>query len=182
MSIDRQWLDLGLDALPAANADRVRLFRLVLASAARMRSTLDRELSVSGITTQQAALLQCIQAQPEPPAMGTVAAALSMTHQNVKQIALVLQRKGFLDIVVDAADRRVRRLALTPHHHQFWQQRNPQDFAVVEAMSAGLDEAEVRALVDLLGRLLAQPLAPAPDPPANHALGRMRSGKAAPTP
>jgi DNA-binding MarR family transcriptional regulator len=153
MSTNRQWLDLGLDALPAARADRVRLFRLVLATAGRMRTALDRELAASGITTQQAALLQCVQAQPEAPTMGTVAQAMSMTHQNVKQIALVLQRKGFLDIVVDEADRRARRLVLTAHHHRFWARRNPHDFSVVEGLSAGLDDAEVKALVELLAHL-----------------------------
>ena len=153
MHPNRQWLDLGLDALPAPSADRVRLFRLLLATAARMRAALDRELASSGITTQQAALLHCVQAQPEAPTMGAVAMAMSMTHQNVKQIALVLQRKGFLDIAVDAADRRARRLVLTAHHHRFWSQRNPQDFSAVEGLTTELADAEVHTLVGLLTRL-----------------------------
>lgn len=155
MKPNRQWLDLGLDALPAARADRVRLFRLLLLTAARMRAALDRELASSGITTQQAALLQCVQAQPEAPTMGAVALAMSMTHQNVKQIALALQRKGFLDIAVDPSDRRARRLVLTAHHHRVWARRNPQDFRTVEALSADLGDAEVRTLVRLLTRLRA---------------------------
>lgn len=155
MKPNRQWLDLGLDALPAPRADRVRLFRLVLATAAHLRGALDRELAATGITTQQAALLQCVQAHPEAPTIGEVAQAMSMTHQNVKQIALALQRKGFVDIVVDEADRRARRLVLTAHHHRFWARRNPQDFLAVEGLSAALRDAEVRTLVDLLARLMA---------------------------
>ena len=154
MSTNRQWLDLGLEALPPDRAQRVRLFRQLLGTAAGLRAELDRELAASGITTQQGALLQCVQAQPEPPTMGTVAQAMGMTHQNVKQIALVLQRKGFLDIVVDEADRRARRLVLTEHHHRFWARRNPQDFAVVEAMSQALTDAEVRTLLRLLGKVM----------------------------
>lgn len=153
MSTNRQWLDLGLDALPTPRANRVRLFRLLLATAARMRAALDRELAASGITTQQAALLQCVQAQPRAPSMGVVAQVMSMTHQNVKQIALALQRKGFLDIVTDDADRRTRRLVLTAHHHRFWDQRNPQDFDSVEGLTAALDDAQVQHLVGLLVRL-----------------------------
>jgi DNA-binding MarR family transcriptional regulator len=153
MTTNRQWLDLGLDVLPSPRADRVRLFRLVLATSARMRAALDRELASSGITTQQGALLQCVQAQPEAPTIGAVALAMSMTHQNVKQIVLALQRKGFLDIVVDEADRRARRLVLTKHHHRFWAQRNPQDFSAVEGLTADLGDAEVQILVGLLTRL-----------------------------
>ena len=62
MEPNRQWLELGLDALPTAQAERVRLFRLLLATAARMRAAMDRGLAADGITTQQAALLQCVQA------------------------------------------------------------------------------------------------------------------------
>jgi DNA-binding MarR family transcriptional regulator len=153
MTTNRQWLDLGLDALPTPRADRVRLFRLMVATATRMRAALDRELASSGITTQQAALLQCVQAQPEAPTIGAVALAMSMTHQNVKQIVVALQRKGFLDIVVDEADRRARRLVLTKHHHRFWARRNPQDFSAVEGLTADLGDAEVQTLVGLLARL-----------------------------
>jgi DNA-binding MarR family transcriptional regulator len=154
MSINRQWLDQGLgDGLERRRADRVRLFRAVLGTAALLRGQVDRALAPSGITTQQAALLQCVEAQPAPPTMGQVAQAMSMTHQNVKQIALVLQRKGFLQIETDQADRRARRLVLTEHHHRFWRERNPADFDLVEQLTAALDDAEVRTLVALLARL-----------------------------
>lgn len=158
MSINRQWLDHGLgDGLDRARADRVRLFRAVLASASHLRARLDRALASSGITTQQAALLQCVEAQPEPPTMGQVAQALAMTHQNVKQIALVLQRKGFVRIETDLTDRRARRLVLTEHHHRFWLERNPGDFDLVEQLTAALDDAEVRTVVALLARLRETP-------------------------
>jgi DNA-binding MarR family transcriptional regulator len=80
---------------------------------------------------------------------------MRMTHQNVKQIALALQRKGFLEIETDAGDRRVRRLRLTEHHHRFWRQRNPTDFASVEAWTAGLSDAQAAQAVRLLARLRA---------------------------
>lgn len=153
MSDLRQWLDLGLDGLPAAQADRVRLFRHLLATATQLRQRLDRALAASGVTTQQAAMLQFIEAQPAPPTLGSVAGALGMTHQNAKQIVLVLERKGFLRIEVDAADRRVRRLVLQPQHHRFWAERNPQDFSGVEAWTAGLSDPEVRSLLQLLQQL-----------------------------
>jgi len=153
MSDLRQWLDLGLEGLPPSQAGRVRLFRHLLATATQLRLRLDRALAASGVTTQQAAMLQFIEAQPEPPTLGSVAAGLGMTHQNAKQIVRVLERKGFLRIEVDAADRRVRRLVLQPRHQAFWAERNPQDFSGVEAWTAGLADAEVQLLLDLLRKL-----------------------------
>ncbi len=155
MSDRRQWLDLGLEALPPEQAARVRLFRSLSAGASLLRARLDREMAATGITTQQAALLQFIEAQAEPPIIGTVAAGLSMTHQNVKQLALVLERKGFLTIQVDALDRRARRLVTTARHRRFWARRNPADFSQLQAWTSGLNDAEVAQAVRLLQKLMA---------------------------
>ncbi len=151
-----RWLDLGLDALPPQTAQRVRLLRLMLATATVLRGRLDRALAPAGITSQQAAMLQLIEAQPEAPTISFVAHAMGMTHQNVKQIALALERKGFIEIATDPADRRARRLRLTEHHHTFWQERNAGDFASVEAWTAGLSDAETEEMVRLLVQLKAR--------------------------
>jgi DNA-binding MarR family transcriptional regulator len=155
MSDERQWLELGLDTLPPAQAARVRLFRVMSAAAAQMRARMERQMATSGITVQQAGLLQFIQAQTVPPTIGTVAAGLSMTHQNVKQIALVLERKGFLTITVDEHDRRARRLTTTARHRRFWARRNPGDFDLVQTWTAGLSDDEVAQAVLLLHKLVA---------------------------
>jgi DNA-binding MarR family transcriptional regulator len=153
MSNDDLWLDLGLDGLPKHRAQRVRLLRMLLATAAVLRGRLDRALAPTGITSQQAAMLQLIEAQAEAPTISFVAQALGMTQQNVKQIALSLQKKGFVEIAIDAADRRARRLRLTEHHHRFWKKRNPSDFSSVEEWTAGLSDNEVAVTVRLLMKL-----------------------------
>lgn len=155
MSTDEDWLNLGLDQLATDQAQRVRLLRAVLSTAAVLRGRLDRALAPAGVTSQQAAMLQLIEAQAAAPTISFVAQSMDMTHQNVKQIALALHKKGFLNITPDTADRRVRRLQLTAHHHQFWQQRNPADFSSVEDWTAGLADAEVRQVLGLLGKLKA---------------------------
>lgn len=149
----RQWLEHGLGELPPSQAARIRLFRVTVAAGAMLRSRLDREMAGTGVTTQQAALLQFIEAQPEPPTMGIVAAGLSMTHQNVKQIAVALVRKGFLSIVVDEQDRRARRLVLTARHRRHWAQRNAADFEHIQSWTAGLDDREVDQAVGLMRKL-----------------------------
>jgi DNA-binding MarR family transcriptional regulator len=150
------WLDLGLHGLPADQAQRVRLLRGVLATASVLRGRLDRALAPAGITSQQAAMLQLIEAQAQAPTISFVAQAMGMTHQNVKQIALALQTKGFLEIATDEADRRARRLRLTEYHHRFWTRRNPSDFASVEDWTAGLSDQEVAVVVRLLAKLRAR--------------------------
>lgn len=155
MSRRRQTLQLGLPEPASPESQRVLLFRLLLASAHELRTRMDRRLSANGLTTQQAMLLQTLQGQPEPPTLTQFAAQLSMSHQNLKQIASALQRKGLVEIVVDSADARVRRLRLTEQHHRLWQQRNPDDHADVAAWTAALGDSEVARLVKSLDRLHA---------------------------
>lgn len=168
MSSDRQWLEASLQGVPAAQAQCVRAFRLLMVQGALLRGLLDRELAPSGVTAQQGAMLSWIDAQPEPPTISAVATGMAMTHQNVKQIASALERKGFLEIVVDAADRRARRLVPAARHRRFWKRRNADDFAAVQAWLSVWTEEEVSAVVGLLQRLHrhlnvhAQTPAPAP--------------------
>ena len=153
MSRRRQILQLGLPEPEAPDAQRVLLFRLLLATAHELRTRMDRRLAGSGLTTQQAMLLQMLQGQAEPPTLTQFAARLSMSHQNLKQIASALQRKGLVEIVVDDADARVRRLRLTAEHHRLWQQRDPDDHADVARWTAALGDGEVSRVVKALDRL-----------------------------
>jgi DNA-binding MarR family transcriptional regulator len=147
------WLDLALDGVNTPEADRVRAFRMLMNEGTRLRGLLDRTLAPSGLTSQQGAMLSWIQAQPRPPTISAVAAGLGMTHQNVKQIAAALARKGFVTIEVGEHDRRARHLVRTDHHHRFWQARNPDDFSAVQGWTAAWSDAEVQQLLHLLARL-----------------------------
>jgi DNA-binding MarR family transcriptional regulator len=153
MSSRFETLRLGLSALPEPDAQRVLLFRLLLANALELRTRMDRLLADSGLTTQQAMLLHFLTAEPTPPTLTQFAHQLAMSHQNLKQIATALERKGLLEIVVDDHDRRVRRLRLTGAHEALWQQRDPDDFAQVAAWTDVLSDVEVRTTVAALDTL-----------------------------
>jgi len=73
----------------------------------------DEALSPLGLTSGQFSLLTSLN-QPEPPAMGSIAALLVMDRTTLTANLKPLQQRGFVEIVVDEADRRVRRLILTP--------------------------------------------------------------------
>jgi len=133
----------------------VQAFRLVITLAQELRTLMDQRLLPSGLTTQQAALLTVIEMMGRPPAMTEAARALGMSHQNVKQLAVALERKGFLEIVPDERDARSKRMKTTKQHRKFWAKRNPQDHASVVQWLAGLDEAETATLVRLLIKAIA---------------------------
>jgi DNA-binding MarR family transcriptional regulator len=133
--------------------DAVQAFRLVLALAQELRTLMDQRLAPSGLTTQQAALLTVIEMLGRP-AMTEAARALAMTHQNVKQLATALERKGFLKMVPDDRDARSKRMVTTAKHAAFWTQRNPQDHGFVAQWLSQLDAAETATLVRLLAKAM----------------------------
>jgi DNA-binding MarR family transcriptional regulator len=130
----------------------VRCFRLILYAGQRLRYLADRRLRDQGLTSQQGFLLTVVRMQGRPT-LGDAAAAMSTTHQNVKQIALALERKGMLRFVEDAADARIRRLAPTEAGERGWEDRNAGDFAAIARWFAGLSPDEQERLAGLLARL-----------------------------
>lgn len=138
---------LGGDA-----ATRIRTFRLIILVAQELRTLMDQLLRTDGLTTQQAALTTVVDAIGAP-SLSQAAAALGTTHQNVKQIARVLERKGFLRITSDEHDARVRRLTTTTKSRLTWQRRSATDQQLVLDWFSTLDPHEAHTLFRLLLRL-----------------------------
>src|SRR5688572_12971287 len=97
--------DLTPEELKAAGpaADAVRCFRLISLVAQRLRYRLDQRLREDGLTTQQGFLLTIVRSRGQPT-LGEAANAMSTTHQNAKQVAAALERKGMVTIVPDEND------------------------------------------------------------------------------
>lgn len=138
-------------ALDPGGSEAVAAFRLLFTVSARLRARMDRLLAP--ITTQQAAVLTVIGAGA--PSVSEVAGALSTTHQNVKQVARALERKGFVRIEGDPRDGRVRRLVATEKSARHWAQRDPGDHAQTAAWFDALAPGELTALVATLRKLEA---------------------------
>lgn len=65
-----------------------------------------------GLTNGQFSLLMSLN-RPDPPALGSVAALLSMDRTTLTAALKPLERRGLVKITVDEKDQRGRRLALT---------------------------------------------------------------------
>lgn len=72
----------------------------------------DEALSPIGLTSGQFSLLTSLN-RPEAPSMGSIAALLVMDRTTLTANLKPLDQRGWVEIAVDPADRRVRRLILT---------------------------------------------------------------------
>ena len=157
MSTPQRLSDLGLldheaAALGNDGATRIRLFRIILLLAQELRTLMDQLLREDRLTTQQAALITIVDTLGQP-SMKQAAAALGTTHQNIKQLASSLARKGFIRFLEDPTDARVRRLATTAKIHSTWQRRSAEDQERVLEWFSELSTAEAQTLFELLLKL-----------------------------
>lgn len=104
----------------------------------------DRELSTDNLTTKQWFLLVTIGTLfRTPPTLTEVTEALGTSRQNVKQIALNLEKRGFLEIRHDENDRRILRFKITQKSSDFWDKRADRDEKYVAGLFKGLTLEEI---------------------------------------
>lgn len=124
--------------------DKQFIFGALLVVANRMDTILERELREYKITTKQWFLSIIIDNLfGEPPTIKSVAREMGTSHQNVKQVALKLEQKGFLKLEKDIDDARVTRLMLTEDSYKFWSKIEHKCFAFIEALYKNIEDKDL---------------------------------------
>ncbi|MCX7921894.1 MAG: MarR family transcriptional regulator [Clostridia bacterium] len=88
-----------------------------------------------------------------PPTLGEAAELMGSSHQNIKQLALNLQRRGFLNIERDRSDLRAARLVLTEKICSLWERRQFQIKDFLTQIFKDLSIEEIDLLYDALNKL-----------------------------
>jgi len=140
------------------NSERIEMEKYILVVLfliqQRWSYIIGKELSEDKITTKQWLMMIVISnAFKHAPSMQEVADALSITHQNVKQLAVRLEERGFLKIERDPNNKRILRLKVTEECNQYWKKRSPDDIKSVNALFEGLNAKEVKNLFEIISKL-----------------------------
>jgi len=115
----------------------------------------DFHLADDGITTKQWFLILIIsQFKEKPPMITDVANLMGTSRQNVKQLALKLEEKGFLNIEKDKQDSRTLRLKLTEKNQWFWEKREEKDRNFVTNLFKSLSVEELDIMCQGFSKLL----------------------------
>jgi MarR family transcriptional regulator, transcriptional regulator for hemolysin len=137
-----------------ATADDRFIFGTVFIIANRLQTLMDREFEQYDMTAKQWFLSIVIDSLfDSPPTLNDVANVIGNTHQNVKQVALKLQSKGFLEIKDDEYDGRAVRLALTDKSHEFWAGMQQSSEQFLADVYKGLTDEEMSTLRQGLGKI-----------------------------
>jgi DNA-binding MarR family transcriptional regulator len=115
---------------------------------------INKKLAEDKLTTKQWLMMIIIEnAFTHDPSMQEVADALSTTHQNVKQLAVRLEARGFMKIERDPNNRRILRLKTTDESREYWEKRAPEDLKSIASIFKGFDDEEVKSLFKIMLKL-----------------------------
>lgn len=131
---------------------QAHLFANVFLVANKMQVLCDQYLVKFGLTTKQWLLIAAVQQFKESsPTLSDVSQLIGSSRQNVKQLALKLQKIGFLKMEQDF---RAVRLTLTDKCRDFWEKREAQDEQYITDVFKYLGEEAVESMLESMRHVL----------------------------
>ena len=95
----------------------------------------------------------CINMCKEAPTIRELSEVLGSSHQNVKQILLKLESKGFVEFMEDANDKRKQRIALTKKCRKFCEKNNEMSMNVMAKMFDGIPERDIKTTIKTITKI-----------------------------
>ena len=108
------------------------------------------------ITWKQFFAVICINLCKEPPTLNELSDVMGSSHQNVKQILLKLEKKGFVEFVPDEKDRRKQRVHVTQACRDFLDENDnngQQSQYIIGRIFDGVDEASLTATIQTIMKM-----------------------------
>ncbi len=125
-------------------------FLLGLLSAFENRFQAMADSSMEEISWKQFFAIICITLCKEPPTLKELAEIMGSSHQNVKQILLKLEKKGFVTITVDDQDKRKQRILLTAYCIEFCQKNDEKSMELLKKMFEGVTEEQLQITIQTI--------------------------------
>ena len=75
---------------------------------------------------------------------------MGSSHQNVKQILLKLEKKGFVSIAVDDKDKRKQRIELTDYCREFCLKNTEMTTNIMKKMFAGISDEQLQVTIQTI--------------------------------
>lgn len=126
------------------------MFLLGLLSAFDNRYQAKADNFFKEISWKQFFAIICIGLCKESPSIKELAGIMGSSHQNVKQILLKLQKKGFVDILVDEKDKRKQRIVLTEKTELFCEMHERGSQKIVGQIFEGISQDQLQVTIQTI--------------------------------
>ena len=105
------------------------------------------------ISWKQFFAIICINMCKEPPTLKDLSDVLGSSHQNVKQILIKLENKGFVEFKTDDADKRKQRIVLTKKCQNFCEKNNDMSIKIMAKMFEGVPEKDIQTTIKTITKI-----------------------------
>lgn len=125
-------------------------FLLGLLSAFENRFQAVADNAMKEISWKQFFAVICINLCKEKPTVKELAEIMGSSHQNVKQILLKLEKKGFVHITVDEKDKRKQRIELTDYCREFCAKNDEMTTMAIGKMFEGVSPEQIQVTIQTI--------------------------------
>lgn len=105
------------------------------------------------ITWKQFFAIICINICKEQPTINELAEIMGSSHQNVKQILLKLEKKGFVAMIPDEKDKRKQRIVLTKECMEFCEKNDAQSKDMIWKIFDGIGEEQLITAIQTIMKM-----------------------------
>lgn len=125
-------------------------FLLGLLSAFDNRFQAIADRTMTEISWKQFFAIICINLCREAPTIKELAEIMGSSHQNIKQILLKLEKKGYVRITPDENDKRKQRVALTDSCMEFCQKHDNTSQQIMKKMFQNIPEEKIKITIQTI--------------------------------
>ena len=147
----------GMNITDVINNDKVDFtgiessyFLLGLLSAFENRFQAVADSTMREISWKQFFAIICINLCKDNPTVKELAEIMGSSHQNVKQILLKLEKKGFVRITIDERDKRKQRIELTDYCKEFCERNDEMAMSIMKKMFRGISEEQLQVTIQTI--------------------------------
>lgn len=125
-------------------------FLIGLLSAFENRFQTIADNAMQEISWKQFFAIICINMCKEAPTLKELSDILGSSHQNVKQILLKLEKKGFVQFQQDETDKRKQRIVLTDYCMEFCKKNDEMSRNVMNNIFEGISQKNIETTIQTI--------------------------------
>ena len=105
------------------------------------------------ITWKQFFAIICINLCRESPTINELSEVMGSSHQNVKQILLKLEKKGFVEMIADEKDRRKQRIVTTKKCEDFCKSNDRESEIQMNKIFEGISQEQLITTIQTISQM-----------------------------
>ena len=119
----------------------------------KLQTFLDQQLKNDNLTAKQLFLMIVLGSFDKDPGFSEISYRFGTSRQNVKQLALKLEKNGYVELYTDEMDSRYKRIRFTEKAINYWKKRDDMDMLILQRMFQTVSMDRLKLLQDTMNQI-----------------------------